>query len=164
MFRRKFLIASTIFGLSSYLKAKELYPFKKSFSKINPIIIAVQKHMFPEQSLSPSVIHANRFLLETITQKNYDKDIRIFIFEGAKELIHKEKAFLSLPHKEKENALRAYENTEYGSAWLSRIMILTLEGLLSDPIYGANLKESGWKALDSFGGYPRPKSRYLENV
>jgi len=64
--------------------------------------------------------------------------------------------------EEKEKALRAYEESSYGRNWLSRIMTLTMEGMFGDPIYGSNVKESGWKALHAFGGQPRPKSRYIE--
>jgi len=62
---------------------------------------------------------------------------------------------------EKEKALRAYEKTNYGSSWLSRIMTLTMEGMFSDPIYGSNTKEAGWKSVGAYGGYPRAKIKYM---
>ena len=40
-------------------------------------------------------------------------------------------------------------------------MTITMEGMFSDPIYGSNIKESGWKALGAYGGFPRPKTKYL---
>ena len=67
-----------------------------------------------------------------------------------------------MSEKEKERALRAYEQTNYGSSWLGRIMTLTMEGIFSDPIYGSNVKEAGWKSLGTYGGLPRPKTRYIE--
>jgi len=70
--------------------------------------------------------------------------------------------FIDLSEKEKERALRSYEETHYGSNWLSRIMTLTMEGMFSDPIYGSNVKEAGWKALGSYGGLPRPTTRYIK--
>ncbi|HHO65095.1 MAG TPA: gluconate 2-dehydrogenase subunit 3 family protein, partial [Epsilonproteobacteria bacterium] len=89
-------------------------------------------------------------------------DIRAFILEGAKELDDRTKGkFLSMTVKEKEKALRAYEDTGYGSNWLARIMTVTMEGLFSDPVYGSNKKEAGWKALGAYGGLPRPKTRYI---
>jgi len=164
MQRRNFLILGSLSGISSVLKAKETDHFVKSFHKAKPIIAAVQAHMFPEGSKIPSAVKMNTigFLHETIAHKSYDRDIRAFVIEGAEELSARtEGTFLSLSKKEKEKVLRAYEETAYGSNWLSRIMTLTMEGLFSDPIYGSNKKEAGWKALGAYGGMPRPKTRYI---
>jgi hypothetical protein len=165
MKRRNFLILGSILGLSPYIEAKELSDFEKSFKKVKPTISAVQEHMFPKGSKIPSASSMNvtQFLFETITHKSYDKDIRAFVLEGAEELMSREKGlFISMSSKEKEKALREYEETHYGSNWLSRIMTLTMEALFSDPLYGSNVRESGWKALSSYGGMPRPSSRYIE--
>ena len=164
--RRKFLILSSILGLSPYLQAKKTDSFNKEFKQVKPTIEAVQRHMFPTGSKLPSAMAMNitLFLFETITHKSFDRDIKAFVLEGAKELESREKgAFVTMTEKEKEKALRAYEETNYGSSWLSRIMTLTMEGLFSDPIYGANIKETGWKSVNAFGGFPRPKTRYMES-
>ena len=165
MKRRNFLILGSVLGLFPHIKAKELSDFDRSFKKVEPIIFAVQEHMFPTGSQIPSAASMNvtQFLFETITYKSYDKDIRGFVIEGARELMKREKGqFTSMNSKEKEQALRSYEETNYGSNWLSRMMTITMEGIFSDPIYGSNIKESGWKALGSYGGMPRPVSRYIE--
>jgi hypothetical protein len=165
MKRRNFLILGSILGFSPYLKAEELNDFEKSFKKVESIISAVQEHMFPEGSKIPSASTMNTitFLFETITHKSYDKEIRTFIFDGAKKFQDEyTKEFISMSSKEKENILREYEKTTYGKNWLSQIMIITMEGLFSDPIYGSNTNEVSWKALNSYGGLPRPKSRYIE--
>ena len=164
MKRRNFLILGSVLGLSPYIEAKEVSAFERSFKKVEPTISAVQEHMFPKGSKIPSAASMNvtQFLLETITHKSYDKDIRAFVFEGAEELMQREKRqFTSMNFKEKEEALRSYEETHYGSNWISRIMTITMEGMFSDPIYGSNIKESGWKALGAYGGMPRPVSRYI---
>jgi hypothetical protein len=164
MKRRNFLILGSVLGLSPYIKAKELSIFDISFKKVEPTISAVQEHMFPKGSKIPSAASMNvtQFLFETITHKSYDKDIRAFVLEGAEELMKRENGqFPSMSFKDKEQALRVYEETNYGSNWLSRVMTITMEGLFSDPIYGSNIKESGWKALGSYGGLPRPASRYI---
>ena len=164
MKRRNFLILGSVLGLSPYIEAKEISAFERSFKKVEPTISAVQEHMFPKGSKIPSASSMNvtQFLLETITHKSYDKDIRAFVLEGAEELIKREKGqFISMDSKEKEDALRAYEETRYGSNWLSRMMTITMEGMFSDPIYSSNVKESGWKALGFYGGMPRPVSRYI---
>ncbi len=162
--RRQFLILGSLLGLSPYIEAKSLSAFEKSFKPIEPTIAAVQEHLFPEGSKIPSArsMHVTAFLFETVAHKSYDQDIRAFVIEGAQELDKRTKGgFVSLSVPDKEKALRAYEETNYGSNWLSRIMTLTMEGLFCDPIYGSNVKEAGWKAVNAYGGFPRPKTRYL---
>lgn len=165
MKRRKFLILGSVFGLSPYVQAKEISTFEKAFKKVEPTLLAVQNHLFPEGSKLPSAksMNVTQFLFETMMHKSFDKDIKAFVVDGAKELEKREKGrFTSMTEQQKEKALRAYEETNYGRSWLSRIMTLTMEGLFSDPIYGSNIKEAGWKALSSYGGFPRPKTRYIE--
>lgn len=164
--RRQFLILGALFGLSPYVRAKGVSEYEKKFKQIEPTIAAVQEHMFPLGSKLPSAkaMNVTQFLFETITHKSFDKDIRAFVLEGAEELISREKGrFTSMTHRDKEEALRAYEETDYGSSWLSRILTLTMEAMFSDPIYGSNIKEAGWKSVGSYGGFPRPKTKYMES-
>ena len=166
MQRRKFLIWSSVLGFSPYLGAKNFNTFDKSFKHVEATIMAVQEHMLPKHSKIPdaSSMQLTQFLFETITHKSFDKDIKMFVIEGAKKFQKRENnLFINMNTIAKEKALRAYENTHYGSAWLSRILTLTMEGVFSDPIYGANKQEAGWKALHSYGGIPRPKTKYLES-
>ena len=163
--RRKFLILGSLLGLSSYVKAERTTDFEKEFKAVKSTITAVQEHMFPKGSKIPSArsMHVTTFLYETITHKSFDRDIKAFVVEGAEELMRREKGkFTSMNRIEKEKALRDYEMTNYGSTWLSRIMTLTMEGMFSDPIYGSNINESGWKALGTYGGFPRPTTKYME--
>lgn len=166
MKRRKFLILSSVLGLSSSLVGRDnSLLLDKSLRDVTKTIQSVQQHLFPEESKIPSArsMNATQFLLETVMHPSYDKDIRLFVIEGAEELESREDGkFTALSEKEKEHALRAYEETNYGSNWLSRIMTLTMEGIFSDPIYGSNVKEAGWKALGSYGGLPRPTTRYIK--
>ena len=167
MKRRKFLILGSVFGLSSSLLGKKNnnVVFGKSLKSVEKTIQSVQQHLFPEGSNIPSArsMNVTQFLLETITHPSYDKDIRLFVIEGAEELESREEGkFTAFSEKEKERALRSYESTHYGSNWLSRIMTHTMEGMFSDPIYGSNVKEAGWKALGSYGGLPRPTTRYIK--
>jgi len=156
---------SSLLGLSPYIHAKSMTTYDKAFKKIEPTITAVQAHMFPDGSKLPSAktMNVTQFLFQTITHKSFDKDIRAFVLEGAEEFVSREKGrFISMTDSDKEKALRAYEETNYGSSWLSRIMTLTMEGMFSDPVYGSNVNEAGWKAINAYGGFPRPKTRYIE--
>lgn len=163
--RRDFLVWSLAVGLTSYVGAKELRLFQTKFEGVEPTLAAVQEHLFPKGSQIPSAkeMKATKFLFETMMHASFDKDIRSFVIEGAKELDKRtDNKFAALSFERKEHALRAYEKTEYGSAWLSRIMVLTFEAIFSDPVYGSNIHQAGWKSINSYGGYPRPKIRYLE--
>lgn len=161
------MLGSLLLGLYEYTYAREPRQLFKEFQDVKPLIDAVLSHMFPAQTILPSAKETNLidFVHATISHLSYDKEIKAFVIEGAREFRNREKKdFLSLNSLEKEQALRRYEKSSYGSAWLSRIMILGMEGMLSDPIYGANRKETGWKALHTKGGSPRPKGRYLEDI
>jgi len=165
MKRRNFLILGSLLGLSPYIDAKEISAFEKQFKAVEPTLKAVHEHLFPEGSKLPSAksMHLTQFLFETMMHKSFDRDIKAFVLEGAEELEKREKGdFVSLSKAKKEIALREYEKTAYGSSWLLRMMTLSLEGLFSDPIYGSNIQEKGWRAISSYGGFPRPRSRYME--
>ena len=155
----------SVLTLSPYLHAEIVTAQQKAFRQVSSLIEAVQEHMFPEGGKLPSVhaMHTIKFTEETIFHPTYDRDIRAFVIEGAQELSKQEKGkFLSYTPQKKEQALRRYEQTDYGSNWLSRIMTLTMEALFSDPVYGSNIKAAGWEALHTQGGEPRPKTRYIQ--
>lgn len=161
---RRFFLGLCATGSASVLCASSQKPKEGLPKEVYSIIAAVQQHMFPEGGSIPGAItfHATQFTSETIMHPTYDKDIRKFVIEGAEELQSREKQqFLQYDTRQREKALRAYEETGYGSGWLDRIMLLSLEGLLSDPLYGGNSRELGWKALQTKGGDPRPTSRYV---
>ena len=146
------------------LNAKNMDINKQEFQKVHATIAAVQLHMFPKDSVLPTSerICMMDFLYHSIFEKHYDKEIRDFVIEGAKILEnHSEQKFVNLTNSEKEKILRNYEKSNYGSIWLKRIMTLSIEALFSDPIYRGNIKELGWKSIDTYAGYPRPKLRYI---
>ncbi len=162
--RRHFLILGSILGISPYVYAQTDSSFDRAFKKIEPTLKAVQAHMFPQGSKLPSAdaMHVTQFVYETMQHPSFDRDIKAFVIEGAEEFMQRTKGkFLSMTTAEKEKALRAYEETNYGSSWLERIMTLTMEGMFSAPVYGANIKEAGWKSIDSYGGFPRPTTKYM---
>jgi gluconate 2-dehydrogenase gamma chain len=162
--RRHFLVLGALLGLTTYVKSSTATKFDKAFSKVEETIRAVQEHMFPEGSVLPSArsMDVTKFLYETIKHQSYDKDIRHFVIEGAKELMQRESVkFTKMTTAQKEKALRAYEETHYGSRWLSRIMTLSMEALFSDSVYGSNIDTLGWKSIGVSGSTPRPKTRYL---
>lgn len=170
MKRRNFLIFGTFLGLSTStsldakIKSTKQRHFEKTFKKLEPTLRAVQEHLFPQGSKIPSAKSMNltKFLFETMKHSSFDRDIKAFVLEGARELEKREKNnFTKLSVDAKEKALREFEETNYGSNWLGRMMTLSMEGLFSDPIYGANKKEAGWKSIAAYGAFPRAKEKYL---
>ncbi len=165
MKRRNFLILGSALGLFSYFKLKKTDDFEVTFKKAKPTIEAVQEHMFPQNSKFPLSVQTSLFMYETMSHPSFDKDIRAFVLKGANELEKRhDNHFTSLATKEKEIALRAYEETNFGSAWLSQIMTLTLEALFADPIYRVNKNEKYWDVVGAYGGLPRPKQRYIGSI
>ena len=164
MHRRDFLVLGSVVGFSTYLHATPPTSEESAFESVKRVIEAVQAVMFPHGGKLPSAkaMETIVFTQETLFHPSYDRDIRAFVIGGAKELDRREKGkFLSYTSHQQEQAMRRFEETTYGSNWLGRIMLLTMEALFSDPIYGSNIKEAGWKALQTQGGVPRPTTRYL---
>jgi hypothetical protein len=162
--RRFFLWLGAILPLASSLNAKEPIPWHKEFEQLQPLIEAVQQHLFPSNGTLPSAkeMKSGAFLFDTMAHSSFDRDIRAFVLEGAKEFETQTKgSFIAMSHDAKEEALRAYEKRRDGKAWISRLMIITIEGLLGDPIYGSNIDQKGWKALGVTPNLPQPKERYL---
>lgn len=162
--RREFLILGSLLGLSSFVDAKASTSFEKDFKALKSLFMAVQEHLFPKGVSLPSAssVRSTDFLFATMKHSSFDKDIRAFVLEGARELDTREKGkFVAMNNTQKEKALREYEETRYGRSWLSRMMTLTIEGMFCDPIYGSNMKEVGWKSVGHTASFPRPKEQYL---
>jgi gluconate 2-dehydrogenase gamma chain len=133
---------------------------------------AVQEHLWPSAADAPSAasIGATSYLYRTMRHSSFDFEIRDFIFLGAgwadDEAVNVYgKSFAALGTEERERVCRILLN-EYvrGEAWLSTLLTYTLEALLSDPIYGANRDEAGWKWLHHVPGSPRPRKRFVYGV
>jgi len=164
MHRRHFLILGSVSTLLPALPPSHSTSQKLAFSRVRETIFAVQKHMFPLHTPLPSAQEVNTiaFLEETIFHPSYDKDIRAFVIRGAHTLHQKEKGrFHTYTTAKKEQVLRRYEESEEGRMWLSRIMILSLEALLSAPVYGCNPAKAAWHALQRNGGIPEPTKKYI---
>lgn len=165
MNRRYFLNLCGVSSTSLLLASKSVSTIAALDKEVVSTLKVVQGHMFPPNNTIPSAdtFRATDFLLETVVHPSYDRDFRELIITGAKKLQQREKGkLLDYDSDALEKALRSYEESSLGGRWLDRVMIVSLEALLSDPIYGGNHLESGWNALKTKGGDPRPKERYIE--
>ncbi len=125
------------------------------------LIESVQEHLFPKTQNYPSAkeFKATRYLKIVAYYDSFDKDDLDFILRGVEEL--QKSAYKTILTKdEKEKILQAFGQSRFGKNWLSLMINYTLEALFSDPIYGGNKNEIGWKSFHHNAGIPRPKFRF----
>jgi gluconate 2-dehydrogenase gamma chain len=128
-----------------------------------PVIDAVQQHLFPTEAEAPGAreINALGYLQFVITDNTLDTEDREFISKGVVWLedmtfqMHKT-SFINLDEKDREKVLRRIASSEAGENWISTLLLYIVEALLTDPVYGGNTKQLGWKWLQHVPGYPRP--------
>jgi len=127
-------------------------------------VIAVQEHLFPHLPDSPGAadINALAYLGEAITAPGIDPDTRNVIVNGVGRLQDacRERfnmLFDEASFEQREPLLRYLaDETHWGRAWLSLLVYYIFEALLSDPAYGGNPDETGWRWLEHQPGFPRP--------
>jgi len=137
----------------------DIAPFK--------VIQAVQETFFPKGLKAPSALEfgATNYLLMVSTHSSFLKSDLKFLFYGADLLINIENDFLTMNPKKRDKALRDFVNSSSkAESWTSLLLFYTLEALLSDPIYGGNQNQLGWKWLNHNTGEPRPKVTFAKAV
>jgi gluconate 2-dehydrogenase gamma chain len=167
--RRSFMITTGIFagsvtlgGLLSYLYRKHKSSRSYSKSEID-IINRFHQHLFPKSDDSPGAaeINSTDYLQFILLDPEIDEDNKSLLISGITWLEEEcskvlNKSFLDTTDEEKDKVLRSIENTNWGYRYISLNLNYILEALLSDPIYGANINEIGWKWLEHTPGVPRP--------
>ncbi len=167
--RRSFLLATGVFAgsvtlgslLSYYYKSsRKPPPFNKSQDKI---LKTLQEHLFPKSNDSPGAndINALHYLHFVLTDPDIDEDNKNLLISGIdwlEEECHTtyNKSFINLSSQERDQIFRIIEDSNWGYRWLSLNLIYIFEALLSDPIYGGNPNEIGWRWLEHAPGFPRP--------
>lgn len=133
-------------------------------------LTAVQNHLFPRSENSPGAgdVHAAQYytwvLMDTEKDPDSIKQLRNGI-RWTKETADETYGgkFYDLDFDEKEKVIQIMANEGWGENWLSVTLTLIFEALLSDPIYGSNTDESGWKWLEHKSGNPRPDKSQMYN-
>ena len=165
MTRRVFILGAIGIGTALALlpqNAKthiDIAPFK--------VIQAVQETFFPKGLKAPSALEfgATNYLLKVSTHSSFLKSDLKFLLYGADLLINMENDFLTMNPKKRDEALRDFVNSSSkAEKWTSLLLFYTLEALLSDPIYGGNKNELGWKWVKHNTGEPRPKVTFAKAV
>lgn len=147
---RKDLTRETSFVLFSHLQQQT--------------VSTVQEHLFPQGPDSPGAadINAAAYLEWAITTPGTDPDTRNTIVNGVGRLQDASRerfdaVFVDLDDERSEQLLRYLaDKTRWGRAWLSLMLYYIFEALLSDPVYGSNPNEIGWRWLQHQPGFPRP--------
>lgn len=172
--RRNFLLRSsaaiaTVAALAGlpYALRKELTR-ETSFVFFSPVqkrtVSAVQEHLFPSGPDSPGAadINAAAYLEWAILTPGIDPDTKNTVVNGVGRLRDAtrerfDSPFTGLTDQQKEQLLRYLaDETRWGRAWLSLMLYYIFEALLSDPAYGGNPDEIGWRWLQHQPGFPRP--------
>lgn len=129
------------------------------------ILHSVLKHLFPKTNLSPDIeqLHTENHINAYLTDPLIDPDEQKYIINGIQwldETAHElyKTGFVSLNHSQQIKTLENILQSSWGESWLSRLLTLTFESLLLDPIYQINTGEAGWQWLHHQPGLPRPKS------
>jgi gluconate 2-dehydrogenase gamma chain len=122
--------------------------------------------LFPPFQNSPTIDQINTLwhINQYLTDQNIDPDEQAFILNGIKwtdeAAVEQYKlTFNELKGDEKNQIIQYLLEKSWGESWLSRLLTLTFESLLLDPIYKVNLDEVGWQWLQHQPGIPRPNSQ-----
>lgn len=164
--RRRFLLATAGGSLASLFPLlSDADSATATDKKINPwpVIDVVQQHLFPAEDDAPGSreINALAYLKFIVADTTLESDSRQFITKGASwledmALQQHNKSFVVLNEDKREQVLRRIANSDVGENWLSTLMLYIIEALLSDPVYGGNTDQLGWKWLKHVPGFPRP--------
>jgi gluconate 2-dehydrogenase gamma chain len=160
--RRVFIASTVLAGTALILlpqKAKtkiDIEPFK--------VIEHVQEVLFPPHAKAPSAreFGATNYLARVSLHSSFVPSDLSFLNRGAYELIKYKSDFLTIDFTTQQDIIDKFSKTTIGRNWISLLLFYTLEALLSDPIYGGNRDELGWRWLSHNAGQPRPQALFGE--
>ncbi len=164
--RRQFLISAAggslaaVFPLSAHaIEHNKL----KTNSSPWLVLNTLQQHLLPTEANTPGAkeINALGYLKFVVADTTLDTDTRNFITQGViwledmTQQMYKQ-SFIKLNELKREAVLQRIAKSEAGENWLSTLMLYITEALLTDPVYGGNTHQVGWKWLQHTPGFPRP--------
>ena len=147
---------------------KEELPFDQLNDKQKDILKEVQNILFPNDGNGPSAEDVNvlNYLQWVISDSRMDPSEVEYLLNGIAWLEESSEEtysnpFLELSQNDKESLIAKVSKENWGESWLSVILTLIFEALLSDPKYGGNTDSMGWKWLSHNPGNPRPNQELL---
>lgn len=170
--RRNFIKSSLAVGLMS--QVAYIQSCKTDTSKISlndkqlKIIISVQNILFPKDANGPGAydFNAHHYVGWVLSDKRIALDEKQYIINGIRwlnetaEETHSKK-YLKLTKKEQVDLIQLISNSNWGESWLSVMLTFIFEAMISDPIYGFNNDEIGWKWLEHQAGFPRATTELM---
>lgn len=165
--RRSFLermaVGSVIIALPLQIKSSNSKSFYDLSTKQLKILNSVQSILFPSDGNGPGAhdVMADSYLQLVLNSKLIDPEERNYIINGigwVDETAVEEfsNSYVDLSQIQKEKLIESISAEIWGRSWLGVIINFIIEALLSDPIYGSNNDEIGWKWLKHNAGFPRP--------
>jgi len=163
MKRREFIATTALVSLASTLNSKSI---ENIDNKIWLVLDEVLEIIFPQTDKMPSSkdFGAIKYLKEVSSNDTFDEADKKLIFQGSLDFLDTFPEFLSSNKTQKENFVQSANESSYGQEWLNKVIYYGIEAMLSDPIYGGNTKEIGWKSLNHETGRPQPKRKYAKVV
>ncbi len=126
----------------------------------------VQDILLPSEKEAPGArdINAAEYVRAVLQDKYVDPDERRYLINGLdwleEEALERwEKSFVNMLPLEREALIEHLTTHNWGESWLASMLLFIFEALLSDPIYGGNRAEAGWKWLAHVPGQPRPQHK-----
>ncbi|HFS66864.1 MAG TPA: gluconate 2-dehydrogenase subunit 3 family protein [Flavobacteriia bacterium] len=133
------------------------------------LIQIVQNILFPKGGYGPGAtdFKAHLYLIWVMQDPLIYPEDKQYILNGIKWIQEtaqeeKQKNFLRLTVKEQQDLIGFIAGKKWGEGWLSYMLTLIIEAMVSDPIYGFNTDAVGVKWLHHQYGVPRPtlKTKY----
>lgn len=118
--------------------------------------------LFPNDGNGPGAleVNADRYILWVLNDPLLDPVENEFIIDKLDKFIETCKEqyaqrFEELSEEAKQSFVRKVAD-DWGKTWISRLLTLIFEALLTDPKYGGNPDHIGWEWLQHDPGVPRP--------
>ncbi len=173
--RRRFL--QYIFAAGAYTQLPLWYSCQREDTE-KPLnyeqmytLVAVQNILFPQTEPGPGAIdvRAEEHFLWFIGDRRQDPEEIAYLIKGLNRMMDFSKdeygkKFTDISPGEQVQLVVKASRTSWGENWLSAILTLIFEALLSHPVYGYNRQGNGWKWLEHIPGKPEPdeKNKYDE--
>ncbi len=164
MKRRNFIKFATISAIMLSTPTVIARTFPKNHLEVLDEVLEI---VFPKTSTMPSAkeFKALNYLVQNISHKTFDNDDKVLITDGTKDFLSAFPEFLTLNKKEKNELIfSVIKENDYAKSWVSKIAYYGIEALFSDPIYGGNFEQIGWKSINHNIGYPRPIKTYGQKI
>ncbi len=164
MKRRNFIKFATISAIMLSTPTVVARTFPKNHLEVLDEVLEI---VFPKTSTMPSAkeFKALNYLVQNISHKTFDNDDKVLITDGTKDFLSAFPEFLTLNKKEKNELIfSVIKENDYAKSWVSKVAYYGIEALFSDPIYGGNFEQIGWKSINHNIGYPRPIKTYGQKI